>query len=84
MSEKRKITMDDALAAGDAVIMTARRLRIKELEEQNKELLEALEKIVELNAPGRVYELHQLGMLVYTMLSIARAAIAKAKGEEKC
>ena len=46
------------------------------------ELLEALEKIVELNAPGRVYELHQLGMLVYTMLSIARAAIAKAKGEE--
>ena len=46
------------------------------------ELLEALEKIVELNAPGRRYKLHQLGMLVNTMLSIARAAVAKAKGEE--
>ena len=46
------------------------------------ELLEALEKIVELNGPGRIYKLNELGMLVSTMLSIARAAIAKAKGEE--
>ena len=46
------------------------------------ELLEALEKIVELNGPGRIYKLNELGMLVSTMLSIARAAIEKAKGEE--
>ena len=46
------------------------------------ELLEALEQIVEVNGPGRIYKLNELGMLVSTMLSIARAAIAKAKGEE--
>ena len=38
MSEKRKVTMKDALAAGDGVIMTARRLRIEELEAENERL----------------------------------------------
>ena len=47
------------------------------------ELLEALENIVKLGEPGRIYELKELGTLVGGMLSIARAAIAKAKGEEQ-
>ena len=45
------------------------------------ELLEALESIVELSEPGRIYELKELGTLVGEMQSIARAAIAKAKGK---
>ena len=55
---------------------------ITELEERNKALMEALENIAELSEPGRIYELKELSTLVSTMLSIARAAIAKAKGEE--
>ena len=46
------------------------------------ELLEALENIVKLGEPGRIYELKELGTLVGGMQNIARAAIAKAKGEE--
>lgn len=40
------ITMDDALAAGDGVIMTARRLRIEELEEQRDDALARLIRIM--------------------------------------
>ena len=34
MSEKRKVTMDDALAAGDGVILNVQAERIAELEER--------------------------------------------------
>lgn len=74
MSEKRKVTMDDALAAGDGVLLTARRLRIEELEAQRDELLEALENML------KVYEGE--GGTQYNAADIARAAIATAKGEE--
>lgn len=84
MSEKRKVTMDDALAAGDGVIMTARRLRIEELENQNKELLEAIEAAI---ASGMVPgESITSGPGTKTQqgkaAAMLRAALAKAKGEE--
>lgn len=75
MSEKRKVTMGDALAAGDGVIMTARRLRIEELEAQRDELLEAFEKLVSLIDTGE-------GTWTLEEQQKARAAIAKAKGED--
>ena len=73
MSEKRKVTMNDALAAGDGVIMTARRLRIEELEAQRNELLATLEATVSL--------LEKLGHFPDNSLTVAAAceAIANAK-----
>ena len=53
MSEKRKVTMDDALAAGDGVILNVQAARIEELEDQNKDLLEALQKVVSLVDAGQ-------------------------------
>ena len=75
MTEKRKVTMDDALAAGDSVILNVQAERIEELEAQRDELLEALEKIVSLVDAGK-------GTWTVEEQQKARAAIAKAKGEE--
>ena len=75
MSEKRKVTMDDALAAGDGVILNVQVARIEELEDQNKDLLEALEKVVSLVDAGQ-------GTWTLEEQQKARAAIARAKGED--
>ena len=53
---------------------------IEELEEQRDELLEALEKMVGLFEPGRVYDFREVSAISSESLKIALAAIAKAKG----
>jgi hypothetical protein len=74
--ERYYVTMDDALKAGDGVILNVQAARIKELEDQNKELLKALENLERTagvpavsDDPARV---------------AARAAIAKARGVATC
>lgn len=52
-----------------------------ELMKARDELLEALEKMVGLFAPGRVYDFKEVSALSSEALSIAIRAIAKAKGE---
>lgn len=69
-----KVTMADALAAGDGVILNELAARIKELEAQRDELLEALENLLKVHE-GEGGTQHHAG-------DMARAAIAKAKGEE--
>lgn len=63
------------LAAGDSVILNVQAARIEELEAQRDELLEALEKVVSLIDAGE-------GTWTLEEQQKARAAIAKAKGEE--
>jgi len=46
------------------------------------ELLEALEKMVGLFEPGRIYDFKEVSALGSEALKTALAAIAKAKGEE--
>jgi hypothetical protein len=74
--ERYYVTMNDALAAGDGVILNVQAARIKGLEDQNKELLKALENLERTSGlpamsddPARV---------------AARAAIAKARGLATC
>ena len=64
--------MADALAAGDGVILDELSARIKELEAQRDELLEALEMMLEMS------EMSGFGKAAAE--DVARAAIAKAKG----
>jgi len=45
-------------------------------------LLEALEKMVGLFEPGRVYDFREVSALSSEALKMALEAIAKAKGEE--
>ena len=68
-----KVTMADAMAAGDGVIFNELANRIKELEAQRDELLEALEMMLEMSEMG--------GFGKAAAEDVARAAIAKAKGE---
>ena len=46
------------------------------------DLLEALEKMVGLFEPGRIYDFKEVSSLGFEALKTALAAIAKAKGEE--
>jgi len=46
------------------------------------DLLEALEKMVGLFEPGRVYDFKEVSALTYEALSIALSALAKARGKE--
>ena len=68
------VTMDGALEAADGVILREQAARIKELEDQNKELLEALCYLL-LTSTGLTHEEWLEAM------DQARAAIAQAKGE---
>lgn len=81
MSEKRKVTMDDALAAGDGVILGVQAARIKELEGQNKELLEALEKVISEYIKSLYYS--DRALYLGRAMNAATKVIAKAKGEER-
>jgi len=68
-----KVTMADAMAAGDGVVLNELEKRIRELEAQRDELLEALEMMLEMSEMG--------GFGKAAAEDVARAAIAKAKGE---
>ena len=85
MSDKRKVTMDDALAAGDGVILNVQAARIKELEERNKELAEAIEAAIASGMVGG--DMITSGPVTPTPQGEAavmlRIALLKAKGEEQ-
>ena len=57
MSEKRKVTMDDALAAGDSVILNVQAARIKELEKALKEIADPAGIAQSLAAEGSLHVL---------------------------
>ena len=80
MSEKRKVTMDDALAAGDAVIMTAQRLRIEELEKALQEIADPAH--TSYDSDSALYALENLATNALYMQRVAKEALAKAKGDE--
>ena len=82
MSEKRKVTMDDALAAGDSVILNVQAARIEELEKALQEIADPAGIAQSLEAGGSIHVLENLARRALYMQRIARAAIAKAKGEE--
>jgi hypothetical protein len=82
MREKRKVMMDDALAAGDGVILNVQAARIKELEDQNKELLEALELALSSHNRFLLSDPPKDAWVFNGVEAKARAALAKAKGEE--
>ena len=79
MSEKRKVTMDDALKAGDSVILREQAKRIKELEQlvrdAHREGFHKAREVAKANYHGPYHR-------SFFDWSKARAAIAKAKGEE--
>ena len=81
-----KVTMDDALSAGDGVILDELAARIRELEAQRGELLEALkwyaEQAEDLNLYGMASELAEI-KLRRDRGKRAKKAIAKAKGERR-
>lgn len=77
-NERYYVTMDDALAAGDAVIFNEQAERIAELETQNKALLEALEFLV-VAASGEGPPVPERELL-QDCVDKARTALAKAKG----
>jgi len=68
------VTMDDALEAGDAVILREQAARIEALERQRGELLQALEILTERIGSDEWFA---------HWSKIAERAIAKAKGEEQ-
>ena len=83
MSEKRKVTMDDALAAGDSVILNVQAARIEELEKALQEIADPAGIAQSLEADGSLHVLESLARRALYMQRIARAAIAKAKGEDQ-
>jgi len=82
MSEKRKVTMDDALKAGDSVILNVQAARIEELEKALQEIADPAGIAQSLEADGSLHVLESLARRALYMQRIARAAIAKAKEEE--
>ena len=81
-----KVTMADALAAGDGVILRELEDRIRTLEILRDEIVRALdwyaEKVADLNRYGVMIET-SLRELELDLGSKAEAAIAKAKGERR-
>lgn len=82
MSEKRKVTMDDALKAGDGVILNVQAARIEELEAALKEIADPAGIAQSLEADGSLHILENLARRALYMQRIARGVLAKAKGEE--
>ena len=79
-----KVTMDDALSAGDGVILDELAARIRELEAQRDELFRAIQwyadTVEDLNRNGWTAG-KALGQLRADRGKMAMEAIAKAKGE---
>lgn len=84
MSEKRSVTMADAMAAGDGVILRELEDRIRELELLRDEIVRALDWYAELaedlNRYGTASELAEI-KLRRDCGKRAKQALAKAKGE---
>ena len=81
MSEKRKVTMDDALAAGDGVILNVQAARIKELEKALQEIADPAH--TSFDGDSALYALENLATNALYMQRVAKEALAKAKGEEQ-
>ena len=75
-----KIAREDERYYGDAEAMPGAQ-KAHRLAAAAPELLEALEKMVGLFEPGRVYEFREVSALNSEALKMALEAIAKAKGE---